>query len=107
MDDIETTRVFFNKAMNVKFQLKQFDHSIFKIWFFKKELLSVKALKSKKERKDKLNEIIGEYPTEILTEIIRALKTSHNYSLVESNSKSCAKLSTLNMASMLSLTFVS
>ena len=31
MDDIETTRVFFNKAMNVKFQLKQFDHSIFKI----------------------------------------------------------------------------
>ena len=39
-------------------------------------------IKSKRERREKFTYIIGEYSVEILSECIRILKRSHNYTFI-------------------------
>jgi hypothetical protein len=56
------------------------------------------SIKSKKERREKFTNIIGEYSVEILSECIRILKKSHNYTFIDSNGKSCFKPSTISIA---------
>lgn len=55
-------------------------------------------IKSKRERREKFTYIIGEYSVEILSECIRILKRSHNYTFIYSNGKSCFKPSTISIA---------